>query len=215
MADDYDVRKEWRRVQVLRGPSIAQALSLADSGSWVVKPQEDDEHTARNLVLLNVANPDEQVCIGLDEYEKRLTIGGFYPALPDGRPFWPRDHRVDVASPSVTAAKTDAQVAADIIRRFLPSYRAALVVYTERVAQQVSYINAGKDASERIYKVGRKCIGPMHPKRDSQSEYHATIDAESKGISHGSIDISGDHVRIEMSVSVDFAEAFAHWLATL
>lgn len=211
--DRWEENKEWRRQWTeIRAEGIARELTKIDATSWRIKPCEDEGQTYHYPPRL-ISDQGDSLSLLLDDHKRRVAISGNYGQTLDGRVWRPRDARLEDESPSMDGAKTDAQIAADIKRRFLRAYRVCLEAYRESIEASRVYRNGIEALHDELVTLSRGALAPdsrtdraRNPER-TISLYHV------KGISYGDLRIcSADSVRLECSISPDLARKFVAML---
>ena len=214
--NDYEIRYAWRaNVHRETIPAIAEQLTAQDEAPtvWTVEHAED---TSWNPRL--VGSQGERVYLNIDEHDKRLRVHSSYGERADGKGQWiPRDVSRDLIdeSISVSAEKTPAQIARDIIRRFLPNYRKCLDAYKTQCAAHHAYVASTQVQARTVELIAgdRLRRDTYQGRRTDETEVSYSFDAH--GISYGTMRVSSTWTRIELSGDADFARLFAAWLATL
>jgi hypothetical protein len=99
-------------------------------------------------------------------------------------------------------------IARDIARRFLPDYKKYLALYRADVADATAFRCKTASLFDELVALGNGWI-----KADAQNDVRSAERTASlynaPGINYGSLRVSGDHVRIEVSVTPAFAKRFA------
>jgi hypothetical protein len=206
----YADRAAWRHTFCTTTvPAIVAGLAtLEPDAGWSLEVADVNESRYHNPAIGNPKG--ERFWLGLDEYKHRLTVHSTYGQMPDGRMWIPRDRVRDAVDPSPTigADKPAEQIARDIARRFLPDYRKYLALYRADVADATAFRCKTASLFDELVALGNGWI-----KADAQNDVRSAERTASfynaPGINYGSLRVSGDHVRIEVSVTPEFARRFA------
>ena len=206
----YADRAAWRHTFcTTTAPAIVAALAtLEPEAGWSLEAGDVNEMRYQNPAIHNPTG--ERFWLSVDEYKHRVTVHGTYGAMPDGRLWIPRDRvrdAVDV-SPTIGADKVPEQIARDIVRRFLPDYRKYLALYRADVADATAFRCKTASLFDELVALGNGWIRADAQNDARGSERTASL-YNAPGISYGSLRVSGDHVRIEVSVTPAFAKRFA------
>jgi hypothetical protein len=213
-AGTFDDRRAWRTTFYATSvPAITVALAtLEPDAGWTLEPNADGERY-RNPAVCN--SRGERFWFGIDDYKRRITVHGTYGTMPDGRVWIPRDHVRDAVdpSPTISADKLPEQIAKDVVRRFLPDYRKHLDAYRTALTDATAFRNKTATLLEEIVALGNGWI-TADTRNDARSAERTASLYNAPGISYGSLRVSGEHVRIEVSVTPEFAKRFAALFAT-
>jgi hypothetical protein len=205
-------RTAWRQAfQTTTVPAIVAALAkLEPDAGWTLEPTEG---RYPNPAIRNASG--ERFWLGVDDYKHRVTVHSTYGPMPDGRLWIPRDRVRDAVdpSPTISADKAPDQIARDIARRFLPDYRKYLALYRSDVAAAIAFRNETASLFDELISLGNGWIKPDQRTDSRTAECTARL-YNAPGISYGDLRVSGSHVRIELSVTPEFAKRFATLLAT-
>jgi hypothetical protein len=200
-------RTAWRQAfQTTTVPAIVAALAkLEPDAGWTLEPSEGRHH---NPAIRNASG--ERFWLGVDDYKRRVTVHGTCGPMPDGRTWIPRDRVRDAVdpSPTISADKAPEHIARDIARRFLPDYRKYLALYRSDVADATAFRNQTASLFDELVSLGNGWLKPDQRTDDRGTERTARL-YNTPGISYGDIRVSGDHVRIQVSVTPEFAKRFA------
>lgn len=202
-AEQDQQRSAARAAFVAAVPAIVTALrALEPIKGWALKPATDPTERVRWVKLYNA--DDEDLFLGFDEYKTRIDISANWPTLPDGTTWYPRKYR-DEASPAigVSATKAPAQIARDIVRRFLPAYRALLAIASADVASATAYRDTTADTFDRLIagcphlRADRDSTMANRGERRRGGDLTASI-VNLEGVScYGGVRVSGDSVTLE------------------
>lgn len=193
-------------------PFVAHELSQLDGRKWTYEPAAE-----RGWIAGRFHSGEESFSVGTQD--GKLTIYSRYGTLLDGRQFSPRDYqRGDSAiadpQPSMAATKTDKQIAADIVRRFLPDYRKLLDLYRQVVQQQSTYRSNVDNLAQQLHTASHGLINAHRPQHSSDAGRTAHLsECESVGLSYGTVKVYDSDVRLELSVSPTLAVKIAKLLA--
>jgi hypothetical protein len=205
----FEDRREWRKAfHATTAPAIVAALAkLEPDAGWTIEATEETDRY-HNPALCN--SRGERFWLALDEYKRKLTVHGTYGKMPDGRIWIPRDRVRDAVdpSPTISAEKTPEQIARDILRRFLPDYRTNLASYRAHVAEASAYRDKTATLFDEIVTLGDGWIRVDRHHDERASERTASV-YNAPGINYGNVRVSGDYVRLELSVTPEFAKRFA------
>ena len=200
-------RTEWRQTfQTTAVPAIVAALAkLEPAAEWTLELSESRHH---NPALRNASG--ERFWLGVDDYKHRVTVHSTYGPMPDGRMWIPRDRVRDAVdpSPTISADKAPDHIARDIFRRFLPDYRKYLALYWADVADATAFRCKTASLFDELVALGNGWI-KADAQNDARSAERTASLYNAPGINYGSLRVSGDHVRIEVSVTPAFAKRFA------
>lgn len=209
---DYEDRKKWRTTFISGVlPKIAAHMAAIEpEKGWMVEPVDD---TSRGDTARLKSNDGERIWIGIDDDKRRLSIHGNYGQLPNGRQWIPRDERLEDVDVGISAEKLPSVMAADIIRRALPSYRVCLEAYRARVKSLTEYETATQTLAKELTALsGGAILFPdyRHMRHTAGDEMVGEFaDKEDIGISYGSIRVSGTYGRVEVSFTPEGLRKFA------
>ena len=207
-------RAAWRQTfSTATAPAIVGALArLEPEAGWSLEAPDADADRYHNPAVSSACG--ERFWLSVDEYQRRLTVHGTYGTMPDGRMWMPRDRVRDAVDPSPTmsADKPADQIARDIARRFLPDYRQHLAQFRADVADAIAFRNRTASLFDELVALGNGWI-KADARHDARSTERTASLYNAPGISYGNLRVSGDSVRIEVSVSPEFAKRFAALLA--
>jgi hypothetical protein len=206
----YADRASWRHTFCTTTvPAIVAALAtLEPEAGWSLEAGDVNETRYHNPAI---GNPNgERFWLSLDEYKHRVTVHGTYGTMPDGRLWIPRDRVRDAVDPSPTigADKVPEHIARDITRRFLPDYRKYLALYRADVADATAFRCKTASLVDELVALGNGWI-KADAQNDARSAERTASLYNAPGINYGSLRVSGDYVRIEVSVTPEFAKRFA------
>jgi len=206
----YADRAAWRHAFcTTTAPAIVAALAtLEPDAGWSLEPGDVNEMRYHNPAICNPNG--ERFWLSVDEYKHRVTVHSTYGPMPDGRLWIPRDRvrdAVDV-SPTIGADKAPEHIARDIARRFLPDYRKYLALYRADVAEATAFRCKTASLFDELVALGNGWI-KADAQNDPRSAERTASLYNAPGINYGSLRLSGDHVRIEVSVTPAFAKRFA------
>ena len=191
-------------------PAVLSALNTIDPG-WTVEPQDSASDSWR-FVMVNSAGSvaAERVLLSFDRYKGRINVSGLYGQTPKGGYWTPRSHTRDARSEdiSVSRDRSPLSIARDIARRFLPVYREYLTWYRQDCQQMEKHQIDTRELFDLLVATsGDRLPRRPHDMRDPDSLSTSVYDLN--GVSYGTIRVSGDHVRIELSCNAAFALRFA------
>jgi len=203
-------RAAWRQTfSTATAPAIAGALATREpEAGWLLEAPDTDADRYHNPAIGNASG--ERFWLSVDEPTHRLTVHGTYGTMPDGRMWMPRERVRDAVDPSPTmsADKPADQIARDIARRFLPDYRKHLALFRADVAGATAFRNKTASLFDELVALGNGWI-KADALNDARSTERTASLYNAPGITYGNLRVSGDHVRIEVSVTADFAKRFA------
>lgn len=194
-----DTRSLNRAAFVHALPQIARELAtLEPAAGWLLE-LPDVEDRAR-WTRVRAMESGDVFTLHFDEHKNRIDVLPDWPRMPDGTTWYPRKY-ADESSPAigVSAAKAPAQIARDIVRRFLPAYRVLLAKARERIAEQQQYSDNTADTFDRLVAAApflRVDHNSSMSQRTAGRELSASI-CDAGGASYGSMRVSGDSVTFE------------------
>lgn len=208
--DRYDTAKAWRAAWMTQiAPQIAtHLLRLEPRKGWELKISEHEYDNPHFTALDN-----EDIYLAVDDYKRRVTVGGIYGRLPNGYTWIPRDGGVTCPAPTLSADKDPAIIARDILHRFIRDYRACLSIYRERCQEMQARRDEVAELADQLVRVGRDVLSPQTDvyQRDTGTRtIHFRQDVA--GVSYGSLAVSSNYVRAELTMDGETAQRFVRML---
>jgi hypothetical protein len=185
--------------------TIVDALNRVDAAGWTIA-HGDERHYSRA-----VTTTGENFSLSYDRHKNRIHVSGNWPAMPDGRFWYPR-YGDESPGITVSADRAPDAVAKDIARRFLPAYRTLLAKARAEVRGAQEYRNATERNFAELVAAGAPYIRP-HQGQNNGDERTASI-YDAPGVSYGTIRVGGQSVQFDrLSMTPEFATKFAAFIA--
>lgn len=174
---------------------IATALSESPSvADWTVEPLTDARMTYPSRHLTCTTGYSFYIHDdGKTNGKARLSVRGNWPKTADGREQWPSDYDGGRPGITVSADKSPAKIARDIVNRFLPAYVAVWAKMKERADYNDDHAAKTKANAARLL-----ADDPTLKTAHNQSSDGSEVAIYFGGNSHGyQMRVSGDSVRFE------------------
>jgi hypothetical protein len=212
MMSDYQRETAEKTLKTQR-ISAAIAASLSTGGELWEAEVQSGEYATYNYARL-LGRDGEVLYLSFDYHRHKLTVSGSYGQLPDGRVWIPRDANVVEATATMSMDREPAQLARDITRRVLPTYRENRQLYKARVESMTEYHAAALSFKDALVTAAD---GRMYFRADrghDKSEHAGDI-RNTAGISCGTLRVTRDSLRVDMlylegDTAILFAEFLAH-----
>jgi hypothetical protein len=193
--------------------NLFRAIIAAIPGATPIVRDEDD--AIYGGVFGFTLAGEESVHLSYDEWKNRVRVSGNWPRskLDGGTAFSPASYNSET-TPSITcdADKAPDKIAADIVRRFLPDYRAMLAKCIERRDNHEAYIrNVNGLAAELAGIMGTRSRGDAY---HGPTQRRADLPGSLGGYGH--VECSSDSASFEIhSLPAAQARKLAAFLKTL
>lgn len=204
MKETYEQRDARRKTfDATIAPAVLAALNALEPG-WTAIPRDGDD-TYGGRVEFTRAAAGERLSLSYDSYRNRITASGVYGSKPNGGGMWmPRDHTYNTSDVSigVNPDRAPAVIAKEIARRLLPTYREYLGWYREDCARARTYDATTRATFDQLVAAsgGLLRAHQSNGRRDAGADLSAHL-SDVAGVSYGSIRVSGDSVRFELSTN--------------
>jgi hypothetical protein len=185
------------------GPAIVKELAkLEPESHWRIK------HKSEGHWLEVVNDTGESISLYFDQWEGRVTACGNYAEMPDGQrwlasermPYEWRKTKSD-PRPTYSIERPAATIAKDLTKRLLPEYREIRAVNREQILSRCDFVSTGRNLTAELQDLGRGLLGPFRQSKEGSGDFSASFTQDTGGVSYGSLQVSGDHIRMEVSLS--------------